>query len=78
MNKKHTSTFMLANELSMSESESTGHVDPFATEWSFEVEDVSSPESPPINYNYRCLEPYQFEPYMHTNYPLNTHLNSLI
>lgn len=61
----------------MNESESTGHVDPFATERSFEVEDLSSPESPPINYNQSCLEPDHFEPYVHANYPLNTHLTSL-
>lgn len=47
---KHTKT--------MSDTDSTSNVDIFATERSFEVEDLSPPESSPISQNHRGPEPY--------------------
>lgn len=55
-------------QLSMSESEPTG---PF-WERSFEVEELSCPEAPPINGNHSCLEPSQSEPNVHANCPILT------
>lgn len=40
---------MLANKRTMSDSDSTSEIDTFAKERSFEVEDLSLPEFPPIN-----------------------------
>lgn len=48
--------------MTMSDSDSTGNVDTFATEKSFEVEDLLPPESSPVSQNHRGPEPYQFEP----------------
>lgn len=46
----------------MSDSDSTSNVDTFATEKSFEVEDLLPLESSPVSQNHRGPEPYQFEP----------------
>lgn len=46
----------------MSDSDSTSNVNTFATERSFEMEDLSPPECSPISQNHRGPELYQFEP----------------